>query len=189
MIIAIDFDETLFPTLSKVIEIYNRRYNDNISLNQITTYNLYESLDPSIADKLIKIFCDKEVYDNLQPYKDAAAAVEKLLNKGHEVYIATATDIKNLAWKADLLQKYFPFIPRNNLIRIHQKKLLQVDVLIEDNITNLIESSSERVCFNQLWNQSASKDYAYNIKRAYSWNDIVNIINNIERKMQEWDKM
>lgn len=187
MIITIDFDETLFPTLEKVIEIYNKRYNSNLLLEQIKTYNLYESLNSSIANKLLEIFCDKEVYDNLKPYEGAIMAIETLINKGYEVYIATATDIKNLGWKENLLQKYFPFIPKNNLIRIHQKKLLKTDVLIEDNMTNLIENFSERICFNQLWNQSVSKDIAYDIKRVYNWNEIPNIIKNIEMEMKKWE--
>lgn len=189
MIITIDFDETLFPTLEKVIEIYNKRYDDNLSTEQITTYNLYESLELFAADKILELFCDKEVYDNLQPYKGAIIAVKTLLSSGHEIYIATATDAKNLEWKEELLQRYFYFIPTNNLIRIHQKKLLKTDILIEDNINNLIESFSERICFNQSWNQSTSKDIAYNIRRAYSWNDIVNIVNNIEKEMKEWEAM
>lgn len=188
MIITIDFDETLFPTLEKVIEIYNKRYNDELSITQINTYNLYESLDSSVADKLLEIFCDKETYDNLKPYKGATSAIKTLIDKGHEIYIATATNAKNLGWKEDLLQKYFPSIPRDNLIRIHHKQLLKTDILVEDNMLNLIESFSERICFDQLWNQSTTKDYSYDIKRAYNWNDIIKLINDIERKDAEWDK-
>jgi 5'(3')-deoxyribonucleotidase len=188
MIITIDFDETLFPTLEKVIEIYNQRNNTTVSLDQINTYSLYESLDCSVADKILELFCDREVYDSLQPYQGAIAVTKTLIDKGHEIYIATATDVKNLIWKENLLQKYFPFIPKNNLIRIHQKKLLQTDVLIEDNLTNLINSFSERICFNQLWNQSTTKDYAYDITRVYSWNDVIDVIKEIERKNQLWEK-
>lgn len=189
MIIAIDFDGTLFPTLERVIEIYNKRYNSELSTEQINTYNFYECLDSSVADKLLEMFCDKEVYDNLQPYKGAIGTIKSLTNKGHEIYIATATDIRNLGWKESLLQRYFPFIPKNNLIRIHQKKLLKTDVMIEDSINNLTENLSERICFNQPWNHNPNKDYAYNIYRAYDWGEILDFINDIERKIKEWEKM
>lgn len=185
--IAIDFDSTLFPTLEKVIEIYNKRYNETLSLDQITTYNLYECLSSSVADKMIGLFVDKEVYNNLQPYAGAVKAIKTIINNGHEVYIATSTDLRNLVWKEQLLQRYFPFIPKDNLIRIYNKKLLNVDVLIEDNLDNLTETFADRICFNQPWNQSPSKDFAYNIHRAYSWDDIINIINDIERNMKEWE--
>lgn len=188
MIITIDFDETLFPTLQKVMEIYNRQYNDTLSLEQITTYNLYECLDSSVADTLLDLFVKKEVYDNLQPYKGAVKAIKSLIDRGHEIYIATATDIRNLEWKEQLLQRYFPFIPKNNLIRIHQKKLLKTDILIEDNLNHLMESFADRVCFNHPWNQNDIKDYVYGIRRMYSWSDITNIINDIEKEMKKWEK-
>ena len=188
MIICIDFDEVLFPTLSKVIEIYNKRYDDTLSLDTITTYNLYESLPSQVADRLLELFTDKEVYDNLQPYKGSVKALQTLANNGHEIYIATATSSKNLEWKEQLLRRYFPFIPKENLIRIHNKKLLNVDVLVEDNLDTLTQTFADRICFDQPWNRSDSKDFAYSINRAYCWGDIVDIINKIKKENEEWEK-
>lgn len=188
MIITIDFDETLFPTLEKVISIYNHRHNMDLSLGQITTYNLYECLDTAIVDELLDIFLDKEVYDDLRPYDGAVKAVEKLIKQGNIIYIATATNVKNLEWKERLLQAYFPFIPKNNIIRIHQKSLLKVDVIIDDNMKHLTESFADRICFDQLWNRNPSKDYSYGIYRVNHWSEVPNIINNIEKEMRKWEK-
>jgi 5'(3')-deoxyribonucleotidase len=184
--IALDFDETLFPTLEKVIEIYNNRSGSNIELSQITTYSLYDCLDQDLADDLIELFCDKEVYDNLQPYKGAVRAVKTLVEQGHEIYIATATNVKNMEWKEQLLQKHFPFVPKDNLIRLHNKALLDVDVLVEDSMRNLTKTFADRICFDQIWNRDESKDYVYGIYRIHHWGEIINIINEIERKSKEW---
>lgn len=183
--IAIDFDETLFPTLEQVIEIYNKRNDANIELSNITTYSLYDCLDTNIADDMIELFCDKEVYDNLQPYKGAIRAVKTLIEQGHEIYIATATNVKNMEWKEQLLQKHFPFVPKDNLIRLHNKALLNVDVLIEDSLKNLTKTFADRICFDQIWNRDEEKDYVYSISRIHHWGEIVNIINSIERKNKQ----
>ena len=188
MIICTDFDETLFPTLDKVIEIYNKLHNEQLSLSQIKTYNLDECLDENVADELLEIFCEKEVYDNLRPYKGAVRTIKALVEQGHEVYIATSTDIRNLEWKESLLQKHFPFVPKKNLIRIHNKAILNVDVMIEDKLENLTKTFAERICFDQPWNRDDEKDYVYSIYRINHWGDIVNIINEIERKNKEWEK-
>lgn len=185
MKLAIDFDSTLFPTLEKVLEIYNKRHNTAIELSQITTYNLYECLEASVADGLIELFVDKDAYDNLQPYKGAVRTMKTLCEQGHEIYIATATDVKNLEWKEQLLRRHFPFIPKDNLIRIYNKKLLNIDVLVDDNLDNLTKTFSERVCFDQPWNQSESKDFVYGISRIHHWGEITNIINELERKNKE----
>lgn len=186
--IAIDFDETLFPTLEKVIELYNKRNNTSIDLSNITTYNLYDCLSADVADEIISLFVDKTVYNSLQPYKGSIKAVQSLINKGHEVFIATATDVRNLEWKEKLLQRYFPFIPKENLIRIHNKKLLNVDVLIDDKLDNLTQTFAERVCFHQPWNVDKDTDYVYSIYRINNWGEMTNVINEIERKDKEWTK-
>lgn len=185
--IAIDFDETLFPTLEKVLEIYNKRHSTDIEMSQITTYSFYDCLSADIADELLELFVDKEVYDNLQPYKGAVKAVRSLIENGNEVYIATATNVKNMVWKEQLLQRHFPFVPKDNLIRICNKRLLNVDILVEDSLDNLTKTFADRICFSQPWNQDAEKDYVYSISRFNHWGEIVNIIDDIERKEKEWE--
>lgn len=186
--IAIDFDSTLFPTMEKVLESYNRRHNANIELSQITMYNLHDNFETPIADELIELFVEKDVYSCLQPYKGAVRAVKTLIEQGHEIYIATSTDVRNMEWKEQLLQKHFPFVPKNNLIRIHNKALLNVDVLVEDKLDNLKSTFADRVCFNQPWNINENADYVYSIYRIHHWGEIGNIISEIERKEREWQK-
>ena len=186
--IAIDFDETLFGTLAKVIEVYNKNNNANIELSQITEYNLYDCLPEDVANDILELFVDKSIYNNLQPYKGAIRTVKTLVEQGHEVYIATSADVRNMEWKEELLQKHFPFIPKQNLIRIHNKALLNVDILIDDKLDNLKSTFADRVCFDQLWNRDADADYVYSISRAHHWGEITNIINNLERKEREWEK-
>lgn len=188
MRIAIDFDETLFPTLEKILEIYNKRHGTNIEFSQITTYNLYNCFSEDVADELLTLFVDKTTYSSLQPYKGAVKTIQTLVSKGHEIIIATATDSKNLEWKEKLLQRYLPFVPKENLIRIHNKKLLNVDVLIEDKLDNLTQTFAEGICFNQLWNEDKEADYVYSIYRVNHWGEIINVINEIERKNKEWEK-
>ena len=186
MIIVVDFDETLFPTFQKVISIYNKQNNAALTMEQMTEYNLYECLPYDIADALIELFCYQEVYNNIQPFSGSAKAIKTMINNGHEIYVATATDIRNMTWKEQLLQRYFPFIPKENLIRIHNKKLLKADVLIEDNLSNLIETHAYRICFNRPWNIDERKDFVYGISRCSTWSEILNAVNKIQDEVAEW---
>ena len=188
MKIAIDFDGTLFPTMERVVEIYNKKHDTNIDMSQITMYSLYDDFPADVADEMIELFVDKDVYSCLQPYKGAIRAVKTLTEQGHEIYIATSTDVRNMEWKEELLQKHFPFIPKNNLIRIHNKSLLNVDMIIDDNLNNLKSTFADRVCFSQPWNQNEGTDYAYSIYRIQHWGEIINVIQSIERKEKEWVK-
>ena len=186
--IAFDFDGVLFPTMERVVELYNKRHNVSIDMSQITMYNLHDNFPADVADELIEFFVDKEVYDNLQPYKGAIRAIKTLVEQGHEIYIATSTDVRNMEWKEELLQKNFPFIPKKNLIRIHNKALLNVDVIVDDKLDNLKSTFADRICFDQPWNRDESADFAYDIYRINHWGEIINVINTIERKNKEWEK-
>lgn len=182
--IAIDFDSTLFPSMERVLDVYNKRHNTSLDMSQITMYNLHDVFPAYVADELIELFVDKETYSSLQPYKGATRAVKTLAEHGNEIYVATSTDVRNMEWKEELLQKHFPFIPKKNLIRIHNKSLLGVDVLIEDKLSNLKSTFAERICFDQLWNRDDDADYVYSIYRIHNWGEIVSVINEIERKMK-----
>lgn len=189
MKIALDFDNTLFQTVARVIEVYNSRNSTNIEFSQVAEYNLYECFPIKVADKLITLFADREVYDMLRPYKGATTAIKTLSTGGHELFVATSTDTRNLVWKEQLLQRYFPCIPKENLIRIHNKSLLNVDVLVDDHLDMLTKTLvADRVCFNQPWNNSPSKDFVYDIYRFSDWDEINDIISKIERKNKEWEK-
>ena len=182
MIIGVDFDNILFPTTQVVLDMYNKQHHESLTLNDITTYSFYECLDSSVADKIIELFVNKKVYDNLKPLKGAVETLKKLANQGHEIYILTATDTRNLIFKEELLKKFFPFIPKDNLVRIYKKQLFYVDVLIEDNLEQLKNSICDRVLLDYPYNQDTSADYAFDIHRCTSWAQIMNVVDKIIKK-------
>lgn len=182
MIIGVDFDNVLFPTTQVALDLYNKQYHDTLALKDITTYSFYECLDSSVADKIIELFIKKKTYDNLKPIKGAVETLRKLTNQGHEIFILTATDTRNLVFKEELLKKFFPFIPTENLIRIYKKQLFYVDVMIEDNLDQLKESICDRVLLDYPYNQDTSADYAFDIRRCSTWAQIMNVIDKINKK-------
>lgn len=187
MIIACDIDNILNDLTEKTLEVYNSRSGKNIQLVDIVTYSFCDCLPHKDAEGIVSLFKEKALWDSLRPLPDSQRALKQLIKQGHQIYLATATDPVNFEWKIEWLKQHFSFIPSDNVIRIMDKSLLKVDVLIDDCLDNLISSFTDRVCLDYPWNQSASKDYVYNIRRAFGWNGIVNIINNIEKEMKEWE--
>lgn len=189
MIITFDIDSILNDLVPKTLTFYNTHNNKNIKMSDITTYNFYDCLPKEDADGIIALFKNKELWDTLQPLPRSQDGIKKLIKKGHQVYLATATDPANFCWKCDFIKRYFPSIPVDNIIRIMDKSMLKTDILVDDCLDNLINSLTSRICLDYPWNRSSSKDYAYDIRRAYTWNDIVNIIDNIEKEVKEWENM
>jgi 5'(3')-deoxyribonucleotidase len=188
MIICVDIDGILNNLVERTIEVYNSRNNKNIQISNITFYNFYDCLPKEDADGIISLFKEKSLWDSLKPLEGSQNSLKQLVKKGHRVYLATATDPINFAWKITWIKKYFPSIPEDNVIRIMDKSLLKADVIIDDCLDNLIGSYGERIVLDYPWNHNELKDYAYGIKRAYNWSDIVNIINDIEKEISQWEK-
>lgn len=187
MIITCDVDNILNNLGERTLEIYNSRYGKNIQISDITSYNFVDCLPKSDADGIYALFKEKALWESLKPLPGARESLKKLIKNGHNIYLATATDVVNFEWKCEWLSAFYPFIHTDNIIRIMDKSLLKTDVLIEDNIENLTSNICERICLDYPYNRSSSKDFAYNIHRVYSWNDIITVIEDIERKNQEWE--
>lgn len=188
MIICVDIDGILNNLAERVIEVYNSRSNKNIKISDIISYNFYDCLPKEDADGIVSLFKEKSLWNSLKPLEYSQNGLKQLIKKGHQIYLATATDPINFEWKISWLKQYFPFISEDNVIRIMDKSLLKADVLIDDCLDNLINSLAERVVLDYPWNHNELKDYAYGIRRAYDWSGIVNIINNIEKEMKKWER-
>lgn len=188
MIVVVDIDNVLNNLTEKTIELYNTLSSKNIQMSDIITYNFANCLPQEDADGITELFKKRELWSSLTPLADSQWGLKTLMNMEYEVYLATATHPENFAWKVEWIEKYYPFINTHNIIRIVNKSLLKCDVMIDDCLDNLTGNICERICLDYPWNRDASKDCAYDILRAYSWKDIIDIINNIERKNKEWEK-
>lgn len=188
MIIMFDIDGILNNLVEETLALYNNRSGKNIQVADITTYNFSDCLPKEDAKDIVSLFKEKPLWDSLKPLPGSQNALNQLINQGHQVYLATATDPINFEWKIEWLKQYFPFVPSDNVIRIMDKSLLRCDVLVDDCLDNLTKVFCERVCLDYPWNQNKSKDITYDIRRAYSWDDIANIIKNIEMEMEKWEK-
>lgn len=188
MTIMVDIDGILNDLTPKAVELYNARSGKNIQMSDVTAYNFYECLSKEDADGICALFKEQVFWDSLRPLPGSQKSLQKLIKNGHRIYIATATDPINFEWKCRWMTKFFGFIPTDDIIRIVDKSLLKADIMVDDCIDNLTGNICERIILDYPYNRSKTKDYSFDIHRANNWDDIVNIINEIERKNKEWEK-
>lgn len=186
--IIVDFDNVLNNLTEKAIELLNSNSDKDIQISDITSYNFYDCLDKEDADKVVKSFKNKSLWDSLTPIEGSREGLQKLVDDGHKVYIATATAPENFQWKMSFLKKYFPFFNTDNVIRIMDKSLLRADILIEDSMEQLVKHKlCHRVCLDYPWNHDESKDFIYSIHRCQDWSQILNEINKIEEEIKSYE--
>lgn len=177
--IAIDVDCVLNNLMDKTIEMYNSRYNTSLSINNFKEYDVFKCLPHNEAQNFVDLFQEEELWESLTPIKDSQWGIKHFIESGYTVYLATATHYKNFSWKVEWLKHYFGMIPEKNIICVHNKGLLKVDVLIDDCLDNLLSSMwYERVTLDWPWNRDVW-DETYGIHRAHNWIEIVDIVNEI----------
>ena len=170
--IGVDCDNVINNLAESIIDVYNKDYNDNLSIADITTYNMRQFFKNVSQDKFCDYFTDKRVWDNIKVLENCVATLKKYHDLGCEIYIVTATAPQNISSKAAWLQEQLPF-------------LNMYDILIDDCVDNLVDGYYHKILFDYPWNRHGLELYESNIHALYqkyrckNWNDIDKAINTI----------
>lgn len=127
-------------------------------------------------DYLIKI----NIYNHCYMLDGAKEVIEEL-NRFYQVYIGTSYLIKEIPYESGqiLVQKhnYFmdnlPFLNPKQFIFIYDKKLLNIDIKIDDKIDNL-ENAKMKLLFSNYHNLDMTKEELdrIGVTRVDNWNDV-----------------
>lgn len=164
--ISIDLDDTLNCLDKAWIAEYNKRYNDNLDLNDIKSWDISSYVKPECGKNIYKILATPGFFRNLD-VKDHAQEVVEWLNNHYEVYILSAAHFAVCGDKGAWLQKYFPFIPYQNIIFCNNKKLVHTDYLIDDGAHNLEGFTGTKLLFDAHHNK-----YENRFIRLNDWLDV-----------------
>lgn len=178
--IVFDMDDVLWDLLGEWIRTLNETHGTSVTRNDITVWDMQQAFPTLSHDELYAPLKERDFWGRVKPLDDAAAYIDKLVDKGHSVYLCTATDYRNIAYKVELLKKYFPMIPLKRMITAYNKSMIACDVIVDDGAHNLQgENSRYKIVLDAPYNQTGfEEDGAFKF-RAYNWNDIYRIIDRI----------
>lgn len=104
MHIYCDFDETIVKTNKRVIDILNRIFNINKTVDDIHDWGYY-SIHRGVTKQLIKqIYSSDEIFENLELYDGAKDVLRK-----YQLTICSVGDIENIKRKRKFLNNTFDF--------------------------------------------------------------------------------
>lgn len=180
MVICIDCDNVLGNLQETIVKLFNERYGTSYSLNTFAKYNVSECLPKEHAIKMIAMFSEPGIYDNVKPLADAQNTIQKLIRAGHEVYIVTYSYPSIFEEKSNWIKYHFSAIDDAHIIAMKHKWLFRCDIMIEDNMDNLLNGHHyERIVIDYPWNQV--RDEVYSIHRAFNWNDVSDAVKKISK--------
>lgn len=181
--IALDLDGVVTNFHQKLIDIYNERFQQQLTVHDID--GDLESLGPELARELIKIFNEDGYIEGLEPLPNSVQIVSQFPDLGYKVTICTAParDLTGLInpisaqEKFSWVAKWLPFWANDVIVTKH-KELVSTDLLIDDwppNIVNWCEKQSGiGILIDQPWNKNF-KHFPINSVRA-SLQDVVPFI-------------
>lgn len=176
MTILVDMDDTIEQLLKAWLCRVNEKYGYSVTLDQITDWNVAAPYPDLTHRQVYDVLDERGFWKTVEPILGAAEALKHFMERGHDVYIVTASQLEHLQEKMnDVLFRYFPFLTWNQVIITGKKQLIRGDVLIDDGIHNLEGGAYRKILFTAPHNRSYDAP-AHGMIRADSWEDVVAII-------------
>jgi uncharacterized protein len=195
-VIAIDSDEIISAFMDGFIEYNNSFFGTKLTMKDIVSFELGQILGITEfeVEKRIEKFFESGEAKKIKLVEGAKDGVKKLLEMNYEIHVITARPLplkdETLRW----INEHFP----NQFKQIHfafnpyvgaseQKKKSQIckeigsGILVDDNLVNVLDCAKAGInvlLMDALWNQT--QDLPERVVRVKSWNEILDLIPNIQ---------
>lgn len=175
--ILIDMDDVLENFIETLISSLNFEHNLSVDVNDIKDWDFWGLFPTLDISECFKPVYSHKFWDRLVPLPDAVESVKSLVDGGDKVYVVTAGHPDTAYNRLRFLSKYFPFIPKRNLMVVSEKQLIKGDVLIDDNYNNLLGGDYKKILMTTYHN----RDYEVpdGMTRCNCWGEVIEAIDKL----------
>ncbi|GGM39292.1 putative 5'(3')-deoxyribonucleotidase [Paraliobacillus quinghaiensis] len=165
--IAIDMDDVIADPLSKHLALFNKRYNENISIKDLEGKYLTE-VRPELHQEILDILAEPTFFRDLDIITDSQEVIKEL-SQHYEVFIATAAMElpSSFTSKYEWLKEHFSFLNERNFIFCGDKSIIKADYLIDDSPRNFMGFEGQGILFTNPYNLHVT-DYV----RVNNWQEV-----------------
>lgn len=148
MKIFIDFDDTITMSVENVLRIVNKRYNKNVSVEDIGKWD-FSDVYPDIPLKdIVKVFGEEEFFKTLKLKQNVLPVLRKY-TKYNDVIIVSKTDMTAMqrknAWINEHIKSFGISLRFVGIMLKSSKGILDMSggIMIDDNATFLNETNAK----------------------------------------------
>ena len=165
--IAVDMDEVLADFTGKCLEVMNAYVGTSFTKDDLYGKTVNE-LYPDHSDFLVEVVQAPDFFRRLDVIEESQSSLKRL-SEHYEIVIATAAmDVPtSFQAKYDWLLEHFDFLDPRLFIFCGDKKVVQADYLIDDNIYQLNAFTGRGIMFDAPHNLPTD----YNV-RASNWLEV-----------------
>lgn len=168
--ILVDVDSVIADLMPAWLRVYNKEYDDSLRVEQITEWDMTKFVKPECGTKIYSYLHDPSLYDEVFPIDGAISSIHWLRQHGYDIrFVTSGIQPAKIIWlgnKGLLMSEHFLFSP--DVVIAHDKRLINGDILIDDNLKNCESFQGKSILFSQPWN-----DVVSNFFRASSWPDVI----------------
>lgn len=165
--IAVDMDEVLADFTQQVLDVLNKKTGNTYTKADLVKQSI-EELYPNELKYLTEQIHTDYFFREMQVIQGSQEVLRRL-SIHYEIMIATAAmEVpKSFTAKFDWLLEYFPFLNPDLFIFCGNKKVVQADYLIDDNIKQLERFSGRGVMYTTTQNLEQEYDV-----RVDNWKEV-----------------
>jgi 5'-nucleotidase len=181
MDILCDVDGVLANMHIPWLEDYNRDYDDDLTVEAITSWHIHHFVKPECGEKIYDYLAHPDLYSRSPVYPGALEGIEALRSAGHKVIFVTSGFFPaKMQWLMDngfssARKVCFPV----DTIVTTDKGRISGDVMIDDCPFNF-GGRKWKIVFDQPWNRNMPMDDR--TLRVNGWKDMNIIIGQISMK-------
>ena len=182
MIILIDVDDVVADLMPSWLEQYNNEYNDNLTPDKITTWDISSLVVPDAKNRIYEIINNHRFYYSVQPVVGALEGILSLRKSGHRVIFVTSAMVGHAGDKLRWLQHNRFLDPGkindDDYIEVADKTLVKGDIIIDDRVKNVlgyVKTGGCAILFSRPWNSELAADDEC-LFRAADWNEVVRTV-------------
>lgn len=169
-LLAIDVDGVVADLHPVWISLYNRDYNDTLTLNDWTDTHIENIVKPECGQKIFEYIKDPSIYDEVKPIFGALEKINSL-RKYHRIIYVTSSEPSVSGRKYYWLKEHGFIKSRGDYVEALDKSLICAKYLIDDDFNNVKNfshygNSKFGILFDRIWNEK--HPWKYRIK---GWND------------------
>ncbi len=180
MTVVFDMDDVLVNLNEAWVDYVNTTYNLNVKHESITEWDMQIAFPTLTTKQIFECLQKEDFWKTVHPTPFSEKLLRRCEDNDIDYYIVTAAIPKNFYLKYEhCFKKWFPFVSSERLVCCNNKKLIQCDIIVDDNPNNFCDKPlfeyPRRLLMDKPWNRNADKDkYNYRIDNLkFVW-DLIN---------------
>lgn len=156
IVVLVDMDDVMCNFVESLCSWLNKEYQTNVTKQDITEWDLRKFFPTLSVDEIFDPTHTDDFWKTVAPIDGSQEFIRKLMkNDAYDVYICTSSDYRTIKHKFDwVLKRYFPYISWKQVIITKNKSMVRGDILIDDGVHNLENTSFKKILMSTPSNQN-----------------------------------